>query len=106
MAGICWSNRWWNRFNEGRFMTPDMVVSLAREALIVMLLVSAPMLLSGLLIGLIISILQAITQVHEMTLTFIPKIIAVALSLLIFLPWIISKMVDFTNHLYSMISAL
>ncbi len=87
-------------------MTPDMVVSLAREALIVMLLVSAPMLLSGLLIGLIISILQAITQVHEMTLTFIPKIIAVALSLLIFLPWIISKMVDFTNHLYSMISAL
>ncbi|MEP0827220.1 MAG: flagellar biosynthesis protein FliQ [bacterium] len=87
-------------------MTPDMVVSLAREALIVMLLVSAPMLLSGLLVGLIISILQAITQVHEMTLTFIPKIIAVALSLLIFLPWIISKMVDFTNHLYSMISAL
>jgi flagellar biosynthetic protein FliQ len=87
-------------------MTPDMVVSLAREALIVMLLVSAPMLLSGLLVGLIISIFQAITQVHEMTLTFIPKIIAVALSLLIFLPWIISKMVDFTNHLYSMISAL
>lgn len=87
-------------------MTPDMVVSLAREALIVMLLVSAPMLMSGLLVGLIISILQAITQVHEMTLTFIPKIIAVALSLLIFLPWIISKMVDFTNHLYSMISAL
>lgn len=87
-------------------MTPDMVVSLAREALIVMLLVSAPMLLSGLLVGLIISIFQAITQVHEMTLTFIPKIIAVALSLLIFLPWIISKMVDFTNHLYIMISAL
>jgi flagellar biosynthetic protein FliQ len=87
-------------------MTPDMVVSLAREAVLVMLLVSAPMLLSGLIIGLVISIFQAITQVHEMTLTFIPKIIAVALSLLIFLPWIISKMVDFTNHLYSMISAL
>ena len=87
-------------------MTPDMVVSLAREAVLVMLLVSAPMLLSGLIIGLVISIFQAITQVHEMTLTFIPKIIAVALSLLIFLPWIISKMVDFTNHLYSMISPL
>ena len=87
-------------------MTPDTVVSLAREAVMVMLLVSAPMLLSGLIVGLIISIFQAITQVHEMTLTFIPKIIAVALSLLIFLPWIISKMVDFTNHLYSMISAL
>jgi flagellar biosynthetic protein FliQ len=87
-------------------MTPEMVVSLARDAVMTMLLVSAPMLISGLLIGLIISILQAITQVHEMTLTFIPKIIVVALSLLIFLPWIISTMVDFTNRLYGMIPTL
>ena len=87
-------------------MTPDTVVSIARDALITMLLVSAPMLISGLLVGLIISILQAITQVHEMTLTFIPKIIVVCLSLLLFLPWIVSKMVEFTQHLYGMIPTM
>jgi len=87
-------------------MTPDFVVSLARDAIYTMLLISAPMLISGLLIGLIISILQAITQVHEMTLTFIPKIIVVAVSLLLFLPWIISTMVDFTNRMFGMISTL
>ncbi|MCX6826373.1 MAG: flagellar biosynthesis protein FliQ [candidate division Zixibacteria bacterium] len=84
-------------------MTSELVVSLARDAVMTMLLVSAPMLISGLLIGLIISIFQAITQVHEMTLTFIPKIIVVAISLLIFLPWIINKMVEFTHRVYGMI---
>jgi flagellar biosynthetic protein FliQ len=87
-------------------MTPELVISIARDALFTMLLVSSPMLISGLLIGLIISILQAITQVHEMTLTFIPKIIVVAVSLLIFLPWIINTIVDFTNRLYGMIPTL
>ncbi len=87
-------------------MTPEMVVSLGRDAIYLMLLVSAPMLLSGLLIGLIISILQAVTQVHEMTLTFIPKIVVVAVSLIIFLPWIINKLVDFTHQLYAMIPGL
>jgi flagellar biosynthetic protein FliQ len=87
-------------------MTPEMVVSLARDAVFTMLLVSAPMLISGLLIGLIISVLQAVTQVHEMTLTFIPKIIVVAVSLLIFLPWIINTVVDFTNRVYGIIPTL
>ncbi len=87
-------------------MTPEVIVTIARDAIITMLLVSSPMLISGLLIGLIISILQAITQIHEMTLTFIPKIIVVAVSLLIFLPWIISTMVEFTQRMYGMISTL
>lgn len=87
-------------------MTPDLVVSIARDAIYTTLLISAPMLVSGLLIGLIISILQAITQVHEMTLTFIPKIIVVAASLLLFLPWIISTMIDFTHRMFGMISTL
>ncbi|SYZ74262.1 flagellar biosynthesis protein [Candidatus Zixiibacteriota bacterium] len=87
-------------------MTPEVVLAIARDAVLTMLLVSAPMLISGLLIGLIISILQAITQVHEMTLTFIPKIIVVALSLLLFLPWIINTIVDFTNRMYAMIPTL
>jgi len=87
-------------------MTAEMVVSIAREAVLTMLLVSAPMLLAGLLIGLIISILQAITQVHEMTLTFIPKIVAVAISLIIFLPWIMNIIIDFTHRVYNIIPGL
>ncbi|UCD17097.1 MAG: flagellar biosynthesis protein FliQ [Candidatus Zixiibacteriota bacterium] len=87
-------------------MTAELVISLGREAIMMMLMVSAPMLISGLLIGLIISIFQAITQVHEMTLTFIPKIAAVAIALLIFLPWIVSMMVSFTSRLYGIIPTL
>ena len=87
-------------------MTPEMVVTIGRDAVMTMLLVSAPMLLSGLLIGLIISILQAITQVHEMTLTFIPKIVVVAVSLIIFLPWIMNVVTEFTNRLFGIIPTL
>ncbi|PKK84416.1 MAG: flagellar biosynthetic protein FliQ [candidate division Zixibacteria bacterium HGW-Zixibacteria-1] len=87
-------------------MTPEMVVSIGRDAVLTMLLVSAPMLLSGLLIGLVISILQAITQVHEMTLTFIPKIVVVAVSLIIFLPWIINVVTEFTIRLFGIIPTL
>mgnify|MGYP000919441788 CR=1 FL=1 len=71
-------------------MTQEMVVAIGREALSVTLLISGPMLLFGLIVGLVISIFQAVTQIHEMTLTFVPKILAVALALLIFLPWMIN----------------
>ncbi|MBN1290284.1 MAG: flagellar biosynthesis protein FliQ [Candidatus Latescibacteria bacterium] len=81
-------------------MTPDQAVQIAREAMIVTLLLSAPMLGFGLVVGLIVSIFQAVTQINEMTLTFIPKIIAVALALAIFLPWLIQTIVDFTTNLF------
>ena len=87
-------------------MTPELVVSIGREAILTMLMASAPILLAGLSIGLIISILQAVTQIQEMTLTFIPKIAIVALSMMVFLPWIINLMVDFTNRLYGIIPTL
>ncbi len=87
-------------------MTQELIVTVGREAIMTMLMASAPVLLAGLLIGLMISILQAITQVHEMTLTFIPKIAVVAISLLIFLPWMINIIVDFTNRLYGLIPSL
>lgn len=87
-------------------MTPQMVISIGREALTVTLLVAAPMLIFGLIIGLIISIFQAITQINEMTLTFVPKILAVALSLLIFLPWMINLLTDFTRHMFALIPSL
>jgi flagellar biosynthetic protein FliQ len=87
-------------------MTAEMVVMLGREAIVAMLTASAPMLIAGLVVGLLISILQAITQIHEMTLTFIPKIVAVALALLVFLPWIINLLVSFTVRLYGMIPSM
>lgn len=87
-------------------MTAEMVVMIGREAIVAMLTASAPMLLAGLIVGLLISILQAVTQIHEMTLTFIPKIIAVAVALLVFLPWIINLLVSFTVRLYGMIPSM
>ena len=87
-------------------MTPEMVITVGRNAIMTMLLVAAPMLVSGLVIGLIISLFQAITQIHEMTLTFIPKIVIVAVALLIFLPWMINNLLDFTHGLYGIIPTL
>jgi flagellar biosynthetic protein FliQ len=87
-------------------MTPQMVVSIGREALTVILMVSGPMLIFGLVVGLVISIFQAITQINEMTLTFVPKILAVAVALLVFLPWMINMLLDFTHHMYNLIPGL
>ncbi len=87
-------------------MTAEYVLALGREAVGLVLMVSGPMLLFGLIVGLSISILQAVTQIHEMTLTFIPKILAVCAALVIFLPWMITIIVDFTRNLYSSIPGL
>lgn len=87
-------------------MTTQYVLTLGREAIILTLMVSAPMLAFGLIVGLVISLFQAVTQIHEMTLTFIPKIVAVAAALLIFLPWMINLVVDFTTRLITSIPTL
>lgn len=87
-------------------MTPEFVVHLGQEAIYLMLLISAPMLLAGLVIGLGISILQAVTQIHEVTLTFIPKILVVSLALMIALPWMVQKMLDFMRALLMQIPAI
>ena len=87
-------------------MTPQYVIHLGQEAIYLMLMISAPMLLSGLIIGLTISILQAVTQIHEVTLTFIPKILVVSLALMIALPWMLQKMLDFMAMLMGQIPAI
>jgi flagellar biosynthetic protein FliQ len=87
-------------------LTAQYVLALGKEAILLVLTVSAPMLLFGLVVGLVISIFQAVTQIHEMTLTFIPKIVAVAIGMLIFLPWMISNLVDFTTRLLNSIPGL
>lgn len=84
-------------------MSIDLIVGLANDAIKVTLLLSAPMLAVGLIIGLIISILQAVTQVQEMTLTFVPKIIAVMVALIVALPWMINLIVTYTQKLFSSI---
>jgi len=84
-------------------MSVDLIIGMATEAIKVTLLLSAPMLVVGLVVGLIISIFQAVTQVQEMTLTFVPKIIAVMVALLVALPWMINLILSYTQNLFSSI---
>lgn len=76
-------------------MTMDQIVFIGRDAMIVTLLVSAPMLLSGLIVGLLISIFQSVTQIQEITLTFVPKIFVVMLSFVLFMPWMGNTLLGF-----------
>ena len=80
-------------------MTPEAVATIGREAIETVLLISAPMLGFGLVVGIMISIFQAATQIQEMTLTFVPKIVAVFIALLIFFPWMMQTMIEFTREL-------
>jgi len=85
-------------------MSPDLVVGLTTKALEISLLLAAPMLGFGLIAGLIVSIFQSVTQIQEMTLTFIPKILAVVLALIIFFPWMMNLMINFTITLFQNLS--
>ena len=87
-------------------MTSQYVIALGKEAIMLTLMVSAPMLILGLIVGLAISVFPAVTQINEMTLTFVPKIIAVGLALLICFPWIINMLVGFTTRLFTSIPTL
>jgi len=78
-------------------MDPEIIITIAKEAVKTTILVSMPMLGLGLIIGLIISIFQAITQIHEMTLTFVPKILVVLIGLIIFSGWITGQLIQFTK---------
>lgn len=77
-------------------MNEELVLTVAREAFLVTLLVSAPILGVSLLVGLLISLFQATTQIHEMTMTFVPKILAVGLVLLLLGPWMLTTLLDFS----------
>jgi flagellar biosynthetic protein FliQ len=82
-------------------VTFDMALGLAREAIFVALLTAAPALLLGLAVGLIVSIFQAATQIQEPTLTFIPKILAMAVGILFFGPFMLAMMTDFTTRVFA-----
>jgi len=87
-------------------MTPELVVQLARRSFEVTLMLSAPLLIASLVIGLIISIFQAVTSINEATLAFAPKIVAVMVAMIIFFPWMMSYMSDFTREIYSFIAIM
>lgn len=80
-------------------MTPEFVIGFARQSIELALMIAMPMLGVGLLVGIVVSIIQAATQIQEMTLTFIPKVVSICVALLIAFPWILDKMVTFTRDL-------
>ena len=80
-------------------MSPELVTQLAREAIEVTLYLSIPILAVGLVVGLVVSLFQAVTQIQEVTLVFVPKIIVVLVSLLFLSPWMMQKMMHYTEQL-------
>ena len=84
-------------------MTPESVVTIGQHALTVMLLLAAPMLLTSLVIGLIVSVLQAATQINEMTLSFIPKLLGTLIALIVAGPWMLTFFVDYVRRLFESI---
>ena len=82
-------------------MTADLVIDMLTKALQLALLIASPMLLFGLVIGLVISIFQSVTQIQEMTLTFIPKIIGVIVAVMLFAPWMTDKIMSYTIQLFT-----
>lgn len=87
-------------------MTPETVLQLGRNALEMSLILAGPVLVFGLVAGLAVAVFQALTQIHEMTLTFIPKIGATILALALFGPWMLQKMVNYTVALFESVPGL
>ncbi len=87
-------------------MSLDDVVAIGQRAMIVTLLASAPMLVAGMVVGLAISLLQSVTQIQEITLTFVPKIVVVLLAFIIFLPWMSETVLVFVRDLFTSIDTL
>lgn len=87
-------------------MNANEAVALFQQALTMALMLAAPMLLFGLAAGLLVSVFQAATQIQEMSLSFIPKVLAVVLSLFLFLPWMLNRMTEYTLQIFSRIGQL
>ena len=80
------------------------VLEIGRDALVVILKISGPIMLVGLLVGIVIALFQALTTIQEMTLTFVPKIIAIFISIVVFLPFMITTIIEFANALFDRVS--
>jgi len=80
-------------------MDVQTALDMGRDAMILVLTVSAPVLAIGMLVGLVVSLFQAVTQLQEQTLTFVPKIVAMAVAAMLFVPWIATKMLEYAREL-------
>lgn len=87
-------------------MTPELVIYIGREAVYTVLLISGPLLIGSILIGLTISIFQATTQIQEQTLTFVPKIVAIFVMIVVLGPWMLNILLAFTQNLFSIMAKL
>lgn len=87
-------------------MTPGSVMEISRQAIEVTLMISAPLLLTALIVGLIISIFQAATQINESTLQFVPKLVAMFIVLIVFGPWMLQYLMDYIQRLFGSIPQL
>ena len=87
-------------------MSHQLVIELARNAMLTALLLAGPLLLAALVVGLLVSVMQAVTQLQEQTLSFVPKLLAIALVLLVALPWMLQVMIRYTVELFRSIPAI
>lgn len=82
------------------------IITVTREGIWVLLLVAAPMMITGLVVGLAVSLIQALTQIQETTLTFVPKLVAMLLVMVLSLPYMLQKLVDYGQNLFERIAAI
>ena len=87
-------------------MTPEIVISIGQQALWVTMLIASPMLLSALAVGLLVGMFQAATQINEMTMSFIPKLLVLVLALVVAGPWMLTVIMNFTKQLMEQIPSL
>jgi flagellar biosynthesis protein FliQ len=87
-------------------MTPETVMGIGQHALVVTLMIAAPLLLTALAVGLLVGVLQAATQINEMTLSFIPKLLSLAVVLVVGGPWMLRTLIDYTRHLIESLPSL
>lgn len=87
-------------------MTEELVIHIAKNMLVTTLVVSLPMLIASLFVGLAVSIFQAVTQINEMTLTFIPKVLALIVTLILFMPWMMNTILSYMQEMFHLMSTL
>lgn len=87
-------------------MTVDQAIELGRAAIMLSLLIGAPIMLAAVVVGLVISIIQAMTQIQDQTLTFVPKIVVMLLAALYLLPWIMTQMIEYSTNLFQSIPSM
>jgi flagellar biosynthetic protein FliQ len=83
-------------------LTVEQAIDLLRDAMLVTLVIIGPILILGMVIGLIISLIQAVTQIQEQTLAFVPKIFAMAIAVIFVMPWMFQRLIEYTRHLFMM----